>query len=50
MTVKDLEENLKINCIPLEIKDWDFDSYLEKFLPERRKMMAKKIEEYYKNL
>ena len=50
MTVKDLEENLKINCIPLEIKDWDFNSYLEKFLPERRKMMAKKIEEYYKNL
>ena len=50
MTVEELENNLKENCIPLEIKDWDYNSYLNKFLPERRKMMAEKIKEYYYNL
>lgn len=50
MSVEELELNLKANCIPLEIKDWDYNNYLENFLPERRKMMAEKIKNYYINL
>ena len=50
MTLEDLKKNMEENCIPFEIKDWTFEDYLEKFLPQRRKLMAKKIEEYYKKL
>lgn len=50
MSIEELKNNLIENCIPLEIKDWDYNDYLEKFLPERRKMMAGKIKKYYINL
>lgn len=50
MTLDELKKNMEENCIPFEIKDWTYDDYLEKFLPQRRKLMAKKIEEYYKKL
>ena len=50
MTVGELEINLTQNCIPLRVKDWDYNDYQDKFLVQRRKMMAKKIEEYYKKL
>ncbi|MBO6264191.1 MAG: DUF262 domain-containing protein [Clostridia bacterium] len=50
MTVSELEKNLNVNCIPLSVKDWDYNNYTENFLPERRKLMARKIENYYKSL
>ncbi|MBQ9355176.1 MAG: hypothetical protein IJT84_05800, partial [Clostridia bacterium] len=50
MTVRELEENLNANCIPLSVKDWDYNNYIENFLPERRKLMARKIQNYYKSL
>ena len=50
MTVSELEENLNANCIPLSVKDWDYNNYIENFLPERRKLMARKIQNYYKSL
>lgn len=50
MTLDELKKNLEENCIPYDIKDWTYEDYLEKFLPERRKLMSKKIEEYYKKL
>ena len=50
MTVGELEINLTQNCIPLGVKDWDYNDYQDKFLVQRRMMMAKKIEEYYKKL
>ena len=50
MSVKELTDNLEENCNPKEIVDWDYTQYLQRFLPERRKMMAKKIEQYYKSL
>lgn len=50
MTIEQLEENLKQNCIPLDVKDWDFNDYQDKFLVERRKLMAKKIKDYYQKL
>ena len=45
----ELKENLKMNCIPEDICKYTIDRY-EEFLLNRRKMMAKKIEEYYKSL
>lgn len=50
MTVEELKENLIQNCIPLEIVDWDYNDYQSKFLVERRKLIAKKIENYYKSI
>ena len=50
MTVSELEENLNANCIPLSVKDWNYNNYMENFLPERRKLMARKIQNYYKSL
>jgi len=44
-----LEENLKTNCIPLEIVSMDHDGY-EEFLNVRRALMAEKIENYYNML
>lgn len=37
------------NCIPKSIFDMDIESYPQ-FLEERRKLMAEKIEKYYKSL
>ena len=50
MNLNELKCNLQSNCIPLEIKEWDYNQYLDKFLPTRRKLMAQKIMKYYKSL
>lgn len=50
MSVDELKSNLIENCIPLDIVNWDYKDYRNKFLVERRKLMAKKIKEYYNNL
>ena len=50
MTLAELKKNMEDNCIPLEIVDWDYNQYLQDFLPERRKRMAQKIKEYYFSL
>ena len=50
MTLEELQNNLNANCIPLSIKDWDYTQYLDSFLPQRRKLMAAKIKEYYNSL
>lgn len=44
-----LKENLRINCIPEEILEMEV-SHFEEFLLERRKLMARKIKEYYYSL
>ena len=44
-----LKENLNINCIPENIVSMDATHY-EDFLLERRKLMAKKIKDYYYSL
>lgn len=44
-----LSNNLAENCIPDKVKEMTFADY-EEFLQERRKMMAKLIEKYYKGL
>ena len=44
-----LRENMKSNCIPFDITDMDYTNYFD-FLNARRKMMAKKIKEYYYDL
>lgn len=43
---KELMENLSQNCIPNTIINMDYRDY-EEFLEERRKLMAKKIKDYY---
>ena len=48
-SMKDLKTNLEKHCIPEAIFDMEFNNYFE-FLEERRRLMAKKIENYYKNL
>lgn len=51
-SIQDLDElkkNLKSHCIPYSITEMAIDDY-PKFLQERRKLMAKKIENYYKSL
>lgn len=44
-----LEENLKENAIPSEIKTMDVNDY-EDFLVNRRKLMAKLVQNYYEKL
>jgi hypothetical protein len=44
-----LKDNLKDNCIPKDIVLMNVDNY-DDFLLERRKLMAKKIKEYYYKL
>jgi len=46
---KILNENLKENCIPENIVSMSVENY-DDFLLERRKLMAKKIKEYYYKL
>ncbi|TSC77500.1 MAG: hypothetical protein G01um101429_1023 [Parcubacteria group bacterium Gr01-1014_29] len=46
---KILAENLKQHCIPKGFFEMEFDDYTD-FLKERRKLMAKKIKEYYRGL
>lgn len=50
MTENELKDNLIMNCIPIEIENWDYNDYQAKFLVKRRKMMAKKIQDYYNKL
>ena len=47
--VKELIENLKSNCIPLDITKMGHHDYLS-FLEQRRKLMALKIKNYYYKL
>ncbi len=44
-----LEINMRQNCIPKSVFDMSVENYHD-FLKERRKLMAKKIENYYKSL
>lgn len=46
---KALAENLKQNCIPAGFEEMEADDY-EDFLKERRKLMAKKIKDFYFSL
>lgn len=43
----ELAENLKVNCIPVEITNMTIEDYGKVFLPARRKLMAEKIRKYY---
>ena len=47
--MKTLMHNLKENCIPENIFDLEYNGY-EDFLTERRKLMSKRIKEYYFSL
>lgn len=42
-------DNLQVNCIPQNVDEMDYSNYQE-FLSERRKMMAKKIKDFYYSL
>lgn len=44
-----LKQNLSMNCIPYEAIEGEHSDYIE-FLSKRRKMMAKKIKDYYYSL
>jgi len=44
-----LSENLAKHCIPESIFDATSDNYMD-FLMARRKLMAQKIQKYYKSL
>lgn len=44
-----LLDNLKMNCVPMEIQKMSIDDYND-FLNLRRKLMAMKIKEYYHSL
>ncbi|MDD5731803.1 MAG: DUF262 domain-containing protein [Patescibacteria group bacterium] len=46
---KQLLENLEKHCIPKETMQMEIDDYFD-FLETRRKLMARKIERYYKSL
>lgn len=48
-TEQELTDNLKMNCVPIEIKQMSIDDYQE-FLNLRRKLMATKIKDYYFSL
>lgn len=45
-STKNLEENLKMHCIPDSIYSMDIDDY-DEFLEKRRILMAKKMRDYY---
>ena len=48
-SVKDLEMNLEMHCIPDTIYSMDIDSY-DEFLEQRRILMAQKMKDYYFSL
>ena len=48
-TISLLENNLAENCIPTNVDTMDVSAY-DSFLSQRRQMMAKLIEKYYKGL
>jgi hypothetical protein len=45
----DLEKNLLENALPTNFAEVDASSYKE-FLADRRKLMARKVREYYEQL
>jgi hypothetical protein len=45
-TTEQLQENLRRNCLPTAIEEYEMDNY-EQFLVTRRKAMAQKIKDYY---
>lgn len=45
-SIEQLEKNLKRNCLPSSIDEYEFDNY-EQFLTNRRLAMAAKIKAYY---
>jgi hypothetical protein len=47
--MRELENNLAVNCIPKEIISMKIENY-EDFLALRRKLMADKMKEYYFSL
>ena len=44
-----LKRNMEANCIPADIVDMDYTSYLD-FLVARRRLMVLKIKAYYEQL
>lgn len=46
---QEILDNLKMNCVPVEITQMNFDDYQD-FLTMRRKLMANKIKDYYFSL
>lgn len=44
--IEEFKSNLDANCLPLEIKSYEFEAY-EQFLQARRLKMAAKIKSYY---
>jgi hypothetical protein len=48
-TEAELLDNLRMHCIPPEIMDMELSHYPD-FLAMRKKLMAAKIRNYYKNL
>lgn len=48
-SIDEIMDNFKTHCIPIGIEDMDIIHY-EEFLTERRKLMSKKIRDYYKLL
>lgn len=44
-----LEKNIRNNAIPVTVMEMEIENY-DSFLEERRKLIAKKIEKYYKSL
>lgn len=48
-TEQQLLDNFKMNCVPTEIQQMSIDDYND-FLTLRRKLMARKIKEYYHSL
>lgn len=49
VTEQQLLDNLKMNCVPTEIRQMSINDYSD-FLTARRKLMATKIREYYHSL
>ena len=47
--IEEFKENLKINCIPSNVDEMNFE-YYQDFLDARREMMALKIKQYYNEL
>ena len=46
---KELEENLRMSCLPVELLDGGFTDY-DEFLNERRNLMAQKIKTWFQSL
>lgn len=48
-SVEALKKNLQMHCIPLDVINWDINSY-EEFLKQRKVLMSRKIRNYYNSL